>query len=78
VRDVKGEFVCFEGTVHDITERKQHQDQLERQANYDTLTGLLNRNLLHKLMEQSIAQAGRVSHFMAVVFVDLDNFKFYQ
>jgi diguanylate cyclase (GGDEF)-like protein len=71
---VKGEFVCFEGTVHDITERKQHQDQLERQANYDTLTGLLNRNLLHKLMEQSIAQAGRVSHFMAVVFVDLDNF----
>ncbi len=76
VRDVKGEFVCFEGTVHDITERKQHQDQLERQANYDTLTGLLNRNLLHKLMEQSIAQAGRVSHFMAVVFVDLDNFKF--
>ncbi len=76
VLDIKGEFVCYEGTVHDITERKQHQNQLERQANYDTLTGLLNRNLLHKLLEQGIARANRMGYFLTVVFVDLDNFKF--
>lgn len=76
VHDVNHEFICYEGTVHDITERKQHQSLLERQANHDLLTGLLNRNLLQNLLEQSIARAGRMSYFLAVVFVDLDNFKF--
>jgi diguanylate cyclase (GGDEF)-like protein/PAS domain S-box-containing protein len=76
VHDISGRFVCYEGTVHDITERKQHQTQLERQANYDVLTGLLNRNLLHKMLEQGIAHAARMSYYLAVVFVDLDNFKF--
>jgi diguanylate cyclase (GGDEF)-like protein/PAS domain S-box-containing protein len=75
VNDVNGNFVCFEGTVYDITERKHHQSLLERQANYDLLTGLLNRNLLHELLEQGIARAGRMGYFLAVVFVDLDNFK---
>ncbi len=75
VRDVNGEFVCYEGTVHDITERKQHHILLERQANYDPLTGLLNRTLLNKLLDQGIAHAARMSYFFAVVFVDLDNFK---
>jgi diguanylate cyclase (GGDEF)-like protein/PAS domain S-box-containing protein len=75
VRDVNGGFVCYEGTVHDISERKHHQSLLERQANYDPLTGLLNRTLLNKLLEQGIAHAGRMSYFFAVVFVDLDNFK---
>jgi diguanylate cyclase (GGDEF)-like protein/PAS domain S-box-containing protein len=76
VRDVNGKFICYEGTVHDITERKHHQTLLERQANYDSLTGLLNRNMLHKLLEQGIARAGRLGYFLTVVFVDLDNFKF--
>ncbi len=75
VNDVHGKFVCFEGTVHDITDRKHHQSQLERQANYDLLTGLLNRNMLHQLLEQGISRAERMGYFLAVVFVDLDNFK---
>jgi diguanylate cyclase (GGDEF)-like protein/PAS domain S-box-containing protein len=75
VRDVNGEFVCYEGTVHDITELKQHQQQLEQQANYDMLTGLPNRNPLHNILEQGIARAGRMGYFLTVVFVDLDNFK---
>ena len=76
VYDVNGKFVCYEGTVQDITERKLHQTLLERQANYDVLTGLLNRNLLHKQLEQGIAHAERMGYYLAVVFVDLDNFKF--
>ena len=76
VRGSRGEFICYEGTVQDITERRSYQEQLERQANHDLLTGLPNRNLLADRLEQSISRAERVGFFMALVFIDLDNFKF--
>lgn len=72
----QGEFICYEGTVQDITERKSYQAQLEHQANYDRLTGLPNRNLLNDRLNQAIFQAARHSYFLALVFIDLDNFKF--
>jgi diguanylate cyclase (GGDEF)-like protein len=56
-------------------ERKRYQVQLEHQANYDALTGLPNRNLLHDRMRQAVF-AQRSPRAMAVVFIDLDNFKF--
>ncbi len=76
VRGAHGEFICYEGTVQDITERRSYQEQLERQANHDLLTGLPNRNLLADRLDQSIWRAERVGYFMALVFIDLDNFKF--
>ncbi len=76
VRGAGGEFVCYEGTVQDITERRRYQEQLERQANYDLLTGLPNRNLLKDRIEQAIVRAGRLGYFLVLVFIDLDNFKF--
>ena len=76
VRGAHGEFICYEGTVRDITERRSYQEQLERQANHDLLTGLPNRNLLGDRLDQAISRAGRVGYFMALVFIDLDNFKF--
>jgi diguanylate cyclase (GGDEF)-like protein len=56
-------------------ERKRYQVQLEHQANYDALTGLPNRNLLHDRMKQAV-YAQRTPRAMAVVFIDLDHFKF--
>jgi diguanylate cyclase (GGDEF)-like protein len=56
-------------------ERKRYQVQLEHQANYDALTGLPNRNLLHDRLRQSV-YSQRAAHPMAVVFLDLDHFKF--
>jgi diguanylate cyclase (GGDEF)-like protein len=56
-------------------ERKRYQVQLEHQANYDALTGLPNRSLLHDRMRQAV-YAQRTPHAMAVVFIDLDHFKF--
>ncbi len=56
-------------------ERKRYQVQLEHQANYDALTGLPNRNLLHDRMRQAV-YAQRQPRSMAVAFMDLDNFKF--
>lgn len=76
VRDADGEFVCYEGMVQDITERRRYQEQLERQANYDLLTGLPNRNLLRDRIEQAIVRAERLGYFLVLVFIDLDNFKF--
>jgi diguanylate cyclase (GGDEF)-like protein len=56
-------------------ERKRYQVQLEHQANYDALTGLPNRNLLHDRLKQSV-YAQRMPRAIAVVFIDLDHFKF--
>jgi len=56
-------------------ERKRYQVQLEHQANYDALTGLPNRNLLHDRLRQAV-YAQRHPRNTAVVFIDLDHFKF--
>lgn len=69
-------FICYEGTVQDISERRHYQEQLERQANHDLLTGLPNRVLLGDRIEQGIARATRLGYYLALVFIDLDNFKF--
>ena len=56
-------------------ERKRYQEQLEFQANYDALTGLPNRNLLHDRLKQSVF-AQRFVRSIGVVFIDVDHFKF--
>jgi diguanylate cyclase (GGDEF)-like protein len=55
-------------------ERKRYQVELEHQANYDALTGLPNRNLLHDRLHQAV-YAQRSPRNIAVVFMDLDHFK---
>ncbi len=55
-------------------ERKRYQVQLEHQANYDALTGLPNRNLLHDRLRQAV-HAQRNPRTIAVAFMDLDHFK---
>jgi diguanylate cyclase (GGDEF)-like protein/PAS domain S-box-containing protein len=76
VFDERGHVVCYEGTVEDITERKLYQARIEQQANFDTLTGLANRSLLHDRLQQAIRSAAAYGTRLAVVFVDLDRFKF--
>ena len=56
-------------------ERKRYQEQLEHQANYDALTGLPNRNLLFDRLKQAV-HSQRQARAIAVVFIDLDHFKF--
>ncbi len=63
------------GAIQDITEKKITHEQLEYQANYDNLTGLPNRALFQDRLELAMTQAKRSNTIIAVLFVDLDNFK---
>lgn len=76
VCDAEGQLLYYEGTVQDISERRRYQQELEHQANHDTLTGLPNRMLLSDRVEQGIARAERLGYHLVVVFIDLDHFKF--
>src|SRR5712691_7553091 len=58
-----------------LVKGKRYQEQLEYQANYDALTGLPNRNLLHDRLKQSVF-AQRFVRSIGVVFIDIDHFKF--
>jgi diguanylate cyclase (GGDEF)-like protein/PAS domain S-box-containing protein len=61
------------GTVQDITEQKMAEDALAHQALHDTLTGLPNRALLLDRLDRALADRSRGT--VAVVFMDLDRFK---
>ncbi len=54
----------------------ERQDRLHRQAHYDTLTGLPNRALFNDRLAQSLRRAERNKEMLAVLFIDLDDFKF--
>jgi len=60
--------------LHEIT-RKQETDNLFHQANHDSLTGLANRNLLLDRLRHALKQADRSRTRLAVLFMDLNNFK---
>ena len=54
----------------------EKEEQLHYLASYDVLTKSANRNLLHDRLAQAIALAGRQGRQVAVIFVDVDNFKY--
>ena len=69
-----GPHVVF-GTLQDITERKQTEDQIFRLASFDALTGLPNRRMLDDHLAQAMAISKRSGLYGALMFMDLDNFK---
>jgi diguanylate cyclase (GGDEF)-like protein/PAS domain S-box-containing protein len=75
VRNADGEATHLVGIINDITERKQYEEQLERQNNQDALTGLASRNLLKDRTTLAIAFATRHERKVALMFLDLDQFK---
>ena len=56
-------------------ERDQADRLIWKQANYDSLTGLPNRNLMRERLEQELHKARRHHFELAVLFIDLDHFK---
>tara|TARA_B100000315_G_scaffold247131_2_gene275423 strand:- start:146 stop:2407 length:2262 start_codon:yes stop_codon:yes gene_type:complete len=68
-------FVGTYGTARDITQRKEHEQQINFQAYHDLLTHLPNRALLEDRLNLAITQARRNQAKLAVMFLDLDRFK---
>jgi len=75
VRGKNGEVLHYEGMVIDITERKQAEEMIRQLAYHDSLTGLPNRTLLHDRFTMALAQVQRHGKKMALMSLDLDNFK---
>jgi len=60
---------------NDITQRRDMESQLLKQATYDSMTNLPNRVLLMDRVEQAILQAKKKNSILAFLFLDLDRFK---
>lgn len=73
--DQKGELEAFVSLFSDITKKKQADDKIYTQANYDKLTGLANRNLFTNRFNQCIDLAQREQKKLALMYIDLDGFK---
>lgn len=61
--------------MRDVTERKVLEEQLMHQAFHDPLTGLPNRTFFLERLAGALPKTGRDDTLLAVMFVDLDNFK---
>jgi diguanylate cyclase (GGDEF)-like protein len=74
-RDDVGHATQIVGALHDVTQRTDAEEQIRRLAYYDTLTGLPNRLLYLEQLGAALEYAHRHRQKVAVMFVDLDNFK---
>lgn len=72
VYDTDGSVRCFVGIFSDITQQKRSEDLIWRQAHYDSLTSLPNRQHFHLRLQEAM---DRASEAVALVFLDLDLFK---
>ena len=63
------------GTYEDITERQRAEESIAHMARHDALTGLPNRLLLREKMTSGLARVQNCEEFLAVMCLDLDNFK---
>lgn len=74
-RDSESDRPMFISQIQDITDRKAAEEKLADLALQDPLTGLPNRRLLWDRIEHALDRTGRRAESLAVLFVDLDDFK---
>ncbi|WP_349519701.1 diguanylate cyclase [Marinobacter sp. NFXS11] len=75
VRGDHGEVSHFVGIFSDISRLKEQERKLRIMAHYDALTGMPNRVLFADRLQQAMALTRRQSGKLAVVYIDLDEFK---
>jgi len=73
--DKQGQPEYAEGTVQDFTERRQAEARVRYLAYYDGLTGLPNRQMFSEQVPRALRHARRTQEPVALLFLDLDNFK---
>ena len=75
VRDDDGRVLWEHGILFDVTELKEAEARIAHMAFHDALTGLANRALFEESLALAIGRAQRAELWVAVLFLDLDNFK---
>ena len=75
IRDIEGFEPVLQGYLLDVTARTEAEDQLRHQAFHDPLTGLANRALFVDRVEHALVLHGQRGGEVAVLFLDLDDFK---
>jgi diguanylate cyclase (GGDEF)-like protein/PAS domain S-box-containing protein len=76
VKNKEGDTEDLVAISSDMTTRKQAENRIRYQANYDPLTDLPNRNLFMDRLRQGINRAKREGTMLALLFIDLDRFKY--
>ncbi|MEE9558419.1 MAG: diguanylate cyclase, partial [Candidatus Brocadiales bacterium] len=74
-RNDEGTITHFISVSEDVTERKRAEKTMHQMAYYDPVTGLPNRTLFNDRLGVAITQAHRRKEKLAVMFLDLDQFK---
>ncbi len=75
MHDADGKPMGLICVAQDITERKRAEEQITRMAYYDSLTNLPNRKLFQDRLNLAILHSGRHERLLALLFLDLDDFK---
>ena len=75
IRDNDGMIHRYVALFSDITEKKKSEELIWRQANFDTLTGLPNRDMFRDRLGQEVKKSIRAELPLALLLVDLDQFK---
>ena len=75
LRDKHGQITALLGVTRDITGRKQSEELIWRQVNFDLLTGLPNRHMFHDHLQHEIKKSDRGELQLALLLIDLDHFK---
>jgi diguanylate cyclase (GGDEF)-like protein len=75
VHDEVGRFFGFRGFASDLTKMRQSEVELDRLARQDSLTGLPNREVLRRALDDALVSAARRKHRCSVFLMDLDRFK---
>ena len=73
--DAAGNVVGVYGLIDDITAQKDVENKLRQLAQFDSLTGLANRSRFDDKLAEAIARSERSGRLLALVFLDLDDFK---
>ncbi len=75
LKDEQGRIIHFISTSNDVTARIETDKRLHHMAHHDALTGLPNRQVFIDRFDAAIQQARKHSRLVAIMFIDLDNFK---
>ncbi len=77
VKDEKGKILYFDTVIEDITKRKQLEEEVRRLSITDDLSGVYNRRHFNKRLPDEIRTAERWRSSLALIMIDIDDFKSY-